>query len=191
MSKSKDLIPKIIAAKTKEEATEVLRETLQALHLSTDYVEMTRLQDRINFYQAKFKELTKGLNTVDVVIEYEQLNNIRMSLNYLYREIQDELSAPINSNKIYYEEIKTVRRAEGLSEVRGSDVAKEFKATSASAIREILGASETYANYAGEYSIAYGNYKTLETLLNSIRMHIDSIASREKRELIILQKDAK
>ncbi len=187
MSKSKELLPKIMKAKTREEAVEVLQDVLLALHLSTSYVEMTRLRDRIEYYQKEFKEKTIPLK--EGVVEYKALNNIRIQLNFLYRDIQDELSAPINSNKIYYQEIKTVRRAEGLSEVKGSEVAKEFKATTTSAIKEILGTSKVYAEYSAENAIAYGNYRTLESLLNSIRMHIDAIASREKRELIILQKN--
>lgn len=188
-NKSAELIPLIIEAKTKEDAVKILTTTLEILHLSTSYTEMVRLRDRLNHYQSEFKRLTAGLDTEGVIIEYQALNESRMSLGFLFRDIQDELSAPINSNKIYYEEVKTVRRAEGMQELKGSEVAKDFKATSASSLRDLVGASETYAKYSAEYSIAYGNYKTLENLLNSIRLVLDAIASREKHELIILQKE--
>jgi hypothetical protein len=190
VKKSEKLIPKIIEAKTREEAIQVLLDTLEDLHLSTSYTEMVRLRDRVEYYQDRFKKEIGGLSG-DAIIEYEALNNIRLTLSFLYREIQDELSAPINSNKIYYEEVKTARRAEGLEELLDSETAERFKAKSASALRDIVGASKSYKEYAAEYAIAYGNYKTLESLLNSIRLTLDSIASREKRELIILSKDVK
>jgi hypothetical protein len=188
--KLEKLIPKIIEATTREAAVNVLLETLENLYLSTSYTEMVRLRDRLEHYQDRFKTEISGLSG-DAIIEYEELNNVRLTLSFLYREIQDELSAPINSNKIYYEEVKTARRAEGLEELLDSETAEKFKAKSASALRDIVGASKSYKEYASEYAIAYGNYKTLESLLNSIRLTLDSIASREKRELIILSKDVK
>lgn len=191
MSKSQELIPLIIEANDKEKAIQVLYKTLEMLHLSTDYAEMVRLRDRLVFFQGEYKKLTQNINVEGVVMEYEQLNHIRLALDFLFRDIQDELSAPINSNKVFYEEIKTVRRAEAYKELFGSETADNYKAKSLSAIGDIIGESKRYAEYAAEKAIAYGNYKTLENLLVSIKNMTNSIASREKRELIIIQKDAK
>lgn len=191
MKKSGDLLPKIIGAKTREESIHVLNKILQALHLSTSYLEMVRLQDRVEHYQREFKTVCSQLDNEVRDNSYEYMNNIRKELSFLYRDIQDELSHPINSNKIYYEEIKTARRADALEELIDSEEAKKYNAKSASALREILGASKSYREYATEYAIAYGNYKTLEALLSSIKLTIEAIASKEKRELYILNSDVK
>jgi hypothetical protein len=190
-NKAKELIPQIIEAKNEADAIGVLKNTMKLLHLSTSYSSMGDLRDRLDHYQREFRRISQGLAEEGVIIEYSALNHMRANLSFLYRDIQDELSAPINSNKIFYEEIKTTRRAEGLKELRESDIARDFKANSTNALKEILGASETYAQYANDYAIAYGNFKTLDNLLNAVRLSLDSIASREKYELIVLQKDAK
>ena len=189
--KAENLIPLIIEANDRDKAIEVLSEVLNALYLSTSYTKMVKLQDRLKHYQKEFKTITEGLNEEGVVIEYEQLNHIRISLSFLYRDIQDELSAPINSNKIYYEEVKTARRADALSELKGSDEALELGAKSTSALKDILGASKSYREYASEYAIAYGNYRTLINLLDAVKNVLDAVASRERNELHIKQKDAK
>ncbi|MEX0595829.1 MAG: hypothetical protein WD512_04945 [Candidatus Paceibacterota bacterium] len=189
MKKSGELVPKIIEAKTKEEAIQVLSDTLDALYLSTSYTEMVYLRDKLETYQKKVKEVSIPLK--ENIIEYDVLNGTRLSLSFLYRDIQDDLSADINANKIFYEEIKTSRRAESMQELMGSEEAEKFNAKSTNQIKEIVGASKSYKQYASEYAIAYGNYKTLETLLGSIKLLLDAVASRERKELFILQKDAK
>ena len=190
-NKSAELLPRIIEAKTKEESIGILNDILNILHLSTSYTKMTELRDKINIFSTKLKEEVEDLNLDDVVYEYEFLNSKRMKLAFLYTRVHDELSASVNSNKIFYEEIKTTRRAEALQNLKDSGVAQTFNAKSASALREILGADKTYSEYASEYAIAYGNYKALDSLLSSIQLWIDSISSREKRELINIQKDTK
>lgn len=186
--KAIDLIPLIMEAKTREDAIETLNEVLVALHLSESFTEMVALRDALKIYQTKFKSATEKLKTSST---YEELHECRISLNFLYRDIQDDLSSKVNFNKIFYEESKTTRRADGIKELIGSEEANELKAKSASALRDIVGASETYKSFTTEYSMAYACYKELEMLLNSIRMFIDAIASKEKRELLILQKDVK
>ena len=39
------LIPKIIAATTEKEAADVLRDTLTALNLTTDYIELNKIKN--------------------------------------------------------------------------------------------------------------------------------------------------
>jgi len=190
-NKSAALIPRIIEAKTQEDSIEILNDVLDILYISTSYTRMTELRDKLKEFQEEFKKERTGLDLEDTFYEYEFLNHKRIRLSFLYTKIHDELSAVINANKIFYEEVKTTRRAEALQNLKGSEVATNMKATSASALRELLGADKSYAQYANEYAIAYGNYKSLDTLLTSIKLVIDALASREKRELINIQKDVK
>ena len=57
--KSQDLIPLIIEANTQEKAVEVLRNTLKILHLSTEYVEMNKFRERLDYYQKEFKTISQ------------------------------------------------------------------------------------------------------------------------------------
>ena len=66
-----------------------------------------------------------------------------------------------------------------------------FNAKSTSALRDIVGMSGIYKEFVANYSIAYGLYKNLETLLNSIKLFIDLLASASKQEQLIQQKDAR
>lgn len=191
MSKKKatGLIDKIIKAKDRDSGLEALNDILEALYLSNSYTEMVRLRDELEAFQKEFRVISSKLEKT--VEDYDDLSEIRVKLNFLYRDIMEDLSSDINFHKIFYEEAKTVRRAKGLKELKGSETAQDFKANSTSALREILGDSKTYQEYVAEYAIAYSNWKTLDNLLNSIRMTVDAVASREKKELLIEQKKAR
>ena len=150
---------------------------------------MVFVRDRLKSYELKFREISNTL-TVNL-LDYEALIGIRTQLNFLYRDISDELTAIVNTNKIYYEQVKTSRRADAINALLGSEEAEKFKAKSVSAIEKIIGVNEGYAQYASEYAMAYGSYKNLGTLLESIRLTTDTLASRMRYELTVNQKDVK
>ena len=82
--KSATLIPKIIQAGNTEQAITVLNQVLKSLHFSSDYLELVSLKDELDDYQLKFNEVCeKCVQENDITI----LNNIRIELNFLFREI--------------------------------------------------------------------------------------------------------
>lgn len=173
--KAKKLIEAIQVSQTYEEALATLHLVLKELYLTNTYTDLVRIQDSIKAFQKRFKEITKGY-TSDI-IDVRVLNKLRTDLNFLYRDIVDELCANVNRMRTYYEEMKTVARADGMNELKDDkDLAEKFNVKSASAARDLLGNSETYRKYVTEASLAYSNYKVLDALLTSIRMTIDGIA---------------
>ena len=93
--KSATLIPKIIQAGNTEQAITVLNQVLKSLHFSSDYLELVSLKDELDDYQLKFNEVCeKCVQENDITI----LNNIRIELNFLFREITDKLVFPINKS---------------------------------------------------------------------------------------------
>ena len=118
--------------------------------------------------------------------------NTRLALTFLYRDVSDKFSFNINSKKIYFEEMKTSQRAESMKNLRhNDDVQKTFKATSASALRDIVGLDDEYKEYITNASISYGLYQQLGNFLNGIRQFVDYLASAIKTEQQIKQQDAK
>ena len=193
MSKeSQLLIPKIIAATTEKEAADVLRDTLTALNLTTDYIELNKIKNVLQGYEVEFKDISDRYRELASPKTYTDLHEVRVELNFLYRDVTDNCSFEINQKKIYWEERKTVIRGEAMFEIAGDEnKQKVVKATSASALRDVYGAADSMKEYVHLYAISYGLYKNLESLLTSIRMMIDSISSEEKHLLFIEQKDAK
>lgn len=190
MSKtSAEIIQDIQKAENRDQAIGVLHDTLEALHLSSNYTRMVQLRDKIDEYSKKFAEVTKDYSIG--ITDYDKLVHLRIELNFLYRDITDELTAEVNQLKVLMEESKTTRRAEAIDQLKDSEIAQRLNAKSANALRDIVGSNEEYKKYVTEMSIAYGNYKKLDNLLNSIRMMIDSIASQQHRERIVMQKDPK
>lgn len=187
--KSALLLPKIIEANTKEEAIIVLNDVLKTLHFSSDYLELVALKDELDIYNDKFSAICEGCTSEnDVTI----LNNIRVELNFLFREISDKLVFQINKLKIFHEESKTVLRGTAMMELRDNEIIQgKIKATSATALREIVGVSDEYKESVACISMSYGLYKQLEALLNGIRMMTDTIASKVNHERTILMKDVK
>lgn len=190
--KSEKLVPLIINAKTEQEAIEVLKQTLKILNLTSDYVELNNLKYELNDFEVKFKEIAdkyKGLGTPK---NYLSVHEIRVELNFLYRDVTDALAFSINQNKIYFEENKTVVRGEGMMQlIEDEELQGKVKAKSTSALRDIYGLSTEVKEFVNLASISYGLYKNLETLLNGIRQLTDSLASEEKYLLMIETKDAK
>jgi len=190
--KSEKLVPLIINAKTEQDAVEVLKQTLKILNLTSDYVELNNLKYELNDFEAKFKKVADSYKELGTPKRYIDVHTIRVELNFLYRDITDALAFSINQNKIYFEEQKTVVRAESMLELRDDEALQDkVKAKSTSALRDIYGAAEGTKEFVNLASISYGLYKNLETLLNGVRMLTDSIASEEKYLLMVETRDVK
>lgn len=189
-NKSKDLIPKIISSKDKKEAISVLNDVLEALYLTNNYTDIVRIKDSFTEQKDRYRKVTDTYEHGKR--DLESMLNTRTELNFLYRDISDEFSFDINRLKIFYEECKTSVRAESMKNLKGdTEIQAIFNAKSTSSLRDIVGLSDTYREFIANYSIAYGLFKELESVLNSVRMFIDLMSSSIKSEQIIQMKDAK
>ena len=178
MKKSIKIIPQIIECKDRDKAIDILNQVLIELNLRSDYIHLNELKDRLDYYQKEFNKESDHLRELAHPRDINDLNQIRINLNFIYRDITDELSFQINKVKIYHEENKTAIRGAAMFEIaEDEEKQSKVKAKSASALRDIYGASEEYKQYVNEASISYGLYKNLENLLNAIKMMTDSIAA--------------
>lgn len=192
MKKGKDLLPIIMSATTEEEAAKALILTVETLHLSQNYYHLKSLKDQLDEYQEKFKGIIDSYKGLGAVRDYDQLHGIRLELNFLYQEINDELGFEINKAKIFNEERKTVVRAEAMRELKNdAEFQKDIKATSASALRDIVGAATVYQEYTTMAALAYGMYSEFHKLMDSIKMSTDSMASECRQAQYVDQKDVK
>lgn len=190
MSKAKELIPKIINASDKQEAIEVLHDVLKALHLTNSYTDLVNLKDGLIDYEERYRTITDGFEKSKKTVE--DMLNARLALNFLYRDISDNFTFAINSQKIFWEEKKTAVRGESILKLRHDEKVQEsFKTKSTSALRDIVGLDESYKEYITNASISYGLYQQLINFLNSIKQFIDYLASAIKNEHLIQQQDAK
>lgn len=188
--KSQELIPKIISAKTDDDAITILYETLNALYLTSDYTDIVALKDKLEEHKVEFKRITNEFREQEH--DYDSVIKYRAELNFLYRDIQDQLTFDVNRLKIHYEEYKTVQRFESMSSLKDNeDVSGKFKAKSASALRDIIGGDSGYKEYVSLASISYGLWQELGKVLESIRLFTDTMASMAKREMTIDVKDVK
>lgn len=186
------LVPQIIAARTNEEAIEVLKNTLKVLNLSADYVDLNNTKYILDDFSNQFKEISNRYKELSSPKSFNDIQEIRIDLNFLFRDIVDALSFSINQNKIYFEEQKSVVRAESMLHIADDEIIQgKVKAKSTGSLRDIYGAAEGTKEYVNLAAISYGLYKGLETLLNSIRMLTDSLASESKYLLSVEVKDAK
>ena len=190
MSKARDLLPQIRKASTNTEAIDVLHKVLEALHLTNSYTDLVKLKDGLQEEKDRFNSITDGYNKSEKSLE--DMLNTRTALNFCYRDIVDAFSFEIYKHKSFWEESKSSVRSESIKRLReDEEVQKIFTSKSTSAIRDIVGLDSGYKSYISNASISYGLYQELNTLLNSIRMFIDLLASSIKHEHIILQKDVK
>lgn len=190
MSKAKDLLPKIIQASNNQEAIRTLNDVLEALHLSNSYTDLVKIKDGLQEEKEKYNVITDNYNNSEKLLENMILT--RTELNFSYRNISDKYSFEIYKHKIYWEEVKTSVRAESIKKLKeDEDIQKMFNTKSTSGLRDIVGLDSSYKSYISNASISYGLYQELNTLLNSIRMFIDLLASSIKNEQIVLQKDVK
>lgn len=190
--KSEKFISQIVEANTREGAIDILKAVMEDLYLSSGYVTLVHLKDKLSTFKLEYTYSSDLYKTLETPRRYEDVHQIRVDLNFLYRDIADELSFEINRLKIFYEEAKTTTRAEAILSLSGNEeVQKKVKATSASALRDIVGADDVYKEYVNLASISYGLYQDLLNTLTSIRQMIDSIASEEKVLFEIEKRDVK
>lgn len=193
-NKAEKLIPVIMAASTQEEAIGALIEIAETMHLTQNYSHLIGLKDQLDAYENKFKDIIKQYNSIrsQGVRDYDQLHNIRLELNFLYQELNDELGFEINKAKILNEEKKTVIRAEAMRDLKNDpEFQKDIKATSASALRDLVGAASVYQEYVSMASVAYGMYSEFHKLMDGIKMMTDSLASECRQAQYVEQKDVK
>lgn len=190
MSKAKSLLPKIIEATNNQEAIKVLNDVLQALYLTNNYTDIVKLKDDLEEQKVKYNRITNEYDNGEKNLP--NMIETRTRLNFLYRDISDKFTFDINRLKIFFEEQKTVVRGQSMKNLRADvEVQEMFKATSTSALRDIVGISSKYEEFVANASISYGLWQELNNILNSIRMFIDLLASSIKNEQLILQKDVK
>lgn len=190
MEKSAALIPLIIEADTEEKAIDVLNQTVEALHLSQNYYHLVDLKDSLDGFQKRFRDIKDRVKALPVPRSYQDLHTMRMELNFLHMEANDELAFEINKAKIFNEERKTVIRAESMEDLaRDEEFQKTIKAKSPSALRDVVGASNIYKQYASMASVSYGLYSEFHKMMESIKLLTDSLASECKHALHVEQKD--
>lgn len=190
MSKSKELIPKIINASDKNEAVEILHDVLELLHLSDSYTNLVKVRDDLAEQKQIFREITDAYNSTDKTIDV--MMTFRKDLNFLYRDISDKFSYIVNKQKIFFEEEKTSVRAKSMENLRNNKEAQEiFKTKSVTGLRNIVGFDASYQEYISNAAVSYGLYQELSSILNSIRMFVDMVAGQIKYEQLVLQKDVK
>ena len=189
MKKASDFISEIVEAATAEQAIKILKELYNVVNPPSDYESLFKIKTMLQEYSKDLIKISKPLE--DNLLTYEELSDIRKDLNFFFRNLSDELTNVVAFNKLYTEEVKTQIRGESLQRLQNSQVAKDFNIKSTNALRDVLGLDSKYQQYIKENALAYANYKTLEGLLNSTIKMIDLVASRERREQIILQRDVK
>jgi hypothetical protein len=193
MRKSEELIPLILQADDEDKAIDVLNEVLECLYLTSDYIELKKLKDRfeelkseangiIEMYKANYRNQT---------LNVELMDQAKTELNFMYIQITDELAFDSSRLKIFYEEKKTVQRFDSMYALSDDEISNKFKAKSASALREIMGADPGYRQFVSLAAISYGLWNEVNKYLESIKLLTDTIAGQLKRELIINVKDQK
>lgn len=183
MNKSEKLIPIILEANTQEKAIEALVEVVETLHLSQNYFHLVDLKDTLESYKFKFKSISDRYRQIPTPRPYNSLHELRMELSFLSRDFSDDLAFEVNKSKIFHEERKTEARATGMLELADNkDFQSKMKASSASALRELVGASGVYQEYISLASVSYGLYQEFHKVGDSIKMFSDALAS-ECREV--------
>ena len=179
-----------IRDRTTEQAIEILNDVLSALHLTNDYTSLMKIEENLQSEMVRFRNITTAYENSKKTVQ--DMLDARLSLNFLYRDIVDRFSYDINSKKIYFEELKTIQRADSMRNLKNNkEIVEEFNLNSTSSLRDSLGMDDDYKSYVSNVSISYGLYQELQSFLNSIRQFIDYLASAIKQEQLILTQDAK
>lgn len=190
MDRAKEIVDLIIKSSTETEAVKTLSKTLELLYLSSNYTDLVKLKNRLEEFKERFKKVSEEYKHCDK--SYSNLDYYKMEFNFLYRDINDELTFDIDRLKIFYEEKKTVQRFDSMSKLQEDDeVQGKFKAKSASALRDIVGGDPSYREFTALISMSYGMWSELRRLLESVKLFSDTIASQIRAELLIINKDQK
>lgn len=192
MNKSKDLVPFIIEASDEKGAVDVLVKIAETLHISQNYTHLVTIKDSMDEYKTKFRELSNRYSSIPVPRPYNSLHELRVELSFLFRDFTDDLAFEINKSKIFHEERKTEARAIAMIELKeDQDFQKKIKATSTSALRDIIGASSSYQEFITLASFSYGLYQEYQKMSDAIKMFNDSLASECREAQYHDLKDAK
>jgi|31_taG_2_1085359.scaffolds.fasta_scaffold00179_22 inorganic pyrophosphatase len=192
MNKAKELLPNIIEANDEKGAVEVLVKVAEVLHLSQNYSHLVELKDTMEELKGKFKNISDRYREIPTPRPYNSLHELRMELSFLFRDFTDALAFEINKSKIFHEERKTEARAIAMIELKNdADFQKKIKATSTSALRDIIGASSSYQEFITLASFSYGLYQEYQKMSDAMKMLNDSLASECREAQYNDLKDAK
>lgn len=192
MKKSEDLVPIIQKAATREEAIEALNNVVEVLHLSQNYFHLMELKKIMKEHKDSFKVITDRYRSIPIPRPYNSLHELRMELSFLSRDFSDSLAFEVNKAKIYHEEGKTVARAAGILELKDdSKFQEQLKTTSASGLRDMVGASGTYQEFTALAAVSYGLYQEFHKVGDSMKMFNDALASECREMQFIEQRDIK
>ena len=192
MNKAKDLVPLIVGATDEKAAVNVLVKVAETLHLSQNYTHLVTLKDTMEEYKEKFKEISNRYRQIPTPRPYNSLHELRMELSFVFRDFTDDLAFEINKSKIFHEERKTEARAIAMVELKNDpDFQKQIKATSTSALRDIIGASSSYQEFITLASFSYGLYQEYQKMSDAMKMLNDSLASECREAQYHDLKDAK
>jgi hypothetical protein len=192
MNKSEKLVPIIIDADNESKAVNALVKVVEALHLSQNYFHLVDLKDKLEGFKKKFKSISDRYRQIPTPRPYNSLHELRMELSFLSRDFSDELAFEVNKSKIYHEERKTEARATGMMELADNqEFQSKMKASSASALRELVGASSVYQEYISLASVSYGLYQEFHKVGDSMKLFNDALASECREVQYHDLKDAK
>lgn len=190
--KNEDLIPQIIEAKDKQDAITVMKSVLQILNFSNDYVEISKLANELEEDKEYFTALTDSIE--DCKGNIQKLFDMKVKLNYFYRDMGDKYKFKAHKWKIFWQEVKTQRRAEAMANIKESpDILESMsiKSASASALREIIGADSGYQEYIKTYPLAEALQKSVDNFLDVIYQFTNTVASMIAFEKNVELKDQK
>lgn len=192
MHKAKELLPIIIAATTESDAVDALVKVAETLHLSQNYTHLVSLKESMEDSKLQFRKLSERYRQIPTPRPYHSLHELRMELSFLFRDFTDNLAFEINKSKIFHEERKTEARAIAMIELKeDAEFQKKIKATSTSALRDIIGASSSYQEFITLASFAYGLYQEYQKMSDAMKMLNDSLASECREAQYHDQKDMK
>jgi len=190
MSKAKEIIERIVVAKDFGEAKAIVIDLMTELNMREDYSALMYQHNALKGFQSDFKELQDSYIALGDIKNYSAVNTVRTNCSFLYREISDALSSKVNFAKKFHEEGKTVSRAKARQDLISKEE-KDAKKRSETLIREYIGESDVYDEWVKLNAMAYANYQELISLLESIRLFSDALASESRGLYMIESKDVK
>lgn len=193
MSKSSvEIIEDIIKATSKQESAEIIREIIASLNLSEGYVHLNKLKGQINDFKAQLEDYQRQYQELASPRNFEDVHELRMSLTFLYREIMDNLAMEINKLKLFYEERKTVQRAQSSLNLKNDEHFKSsFKSVSESLLRDYIGYDKGYEQWTKDVAFSYGLWKEVDSLMISTKNFIDALSSEERYLTTVKVQDAR
>jgi hypothetical protein len=187
-NKAKQIIQDIKACEKDADAVSIIKEIMAALNMSQDAETINRLIAGLEELSDKFEQLEAAYKEIETPKDISEVQKIRTEANFIYREIADDYVFDVSRLRTLFEELKTVERAKGLNELkedeRYSNIGKSY-------LRDYLGAAENYQEWMVSYSLAYGAYSKMRSLMDSIRMFTDSLAGEIRSLQQVEIKDAK